>query len=689
MTINEIRDTCYSWKVAAKILGVSADNKSIRNVIDKIMPSYEIGKASYYPMKQIDEVAGNMEKFHIKSYNKAKGKHHYYLEGSYEDDVLNNYITLESFNKMYKDTYGSNISANSYLISRNYAKKFTLFDLDVYMVPKSKLQTILEEYHSYIQINNENNPYRRYELYVEYQDKNQIATYGIKETLKMFDKYTTKLLSTTINQMHLVYVLKNVRQYIIDNVQKEIYKYTNEEIISLVDKLEYDMNTKQRPKFCSFINYVNKMVEECAYDVSIVRKRAKNHKTLDDFYTKDEWMGYIKHIFDINLHIDEAFRNITYARYWLYCMLQCSLSWRISDILDIDVYKYDDFDKYTLDWFENNEFNETNAMEIVETFSRFAEQKLVKKTGAEKHFIILNQFIIGTAIGLVIVNQHAKNKHYKGLFEKFDVDYEELCDTLGEQMKGFKNLKATRTMLSIINEVAADEYPDESMKITSYARSHKSQNTTTIYLENGFSEQNLPSVPKEFNNMGVTGWLYKCIWEVACDNTKIPHYELPRIVNQLSDNIPVRKIEEFSNFCLSENSKRKKVISEIMQMKEATLENLLQQLNYGTNPSKKDNIYCINKKCKYPTCDCCEFCEYSIPSIHALTIIGQEALELMDKIIAREGTPCDQNRYNYQLIKLISIIFDAKSQYGVEYVNIFIDYNEFKNKLLAIRQEGE
>ena len=85
--------------------------------------------------------------------------------------------------------------------------------------------------------------------------------------------------------------------------------------------------------------------EECAFDIRLSLKREAKAKTEEDFYTEDEWERYVNFIFDIDLHIERAFENPLYAKYWLYCLLQCSLAWRVEDILSMPALQIQDIEK--------------------------------------------------------------------------------------------------------------------------------------------------------------------------------------------------------------------------------------------------------------------------------------------------------------------------------------------------------
>ncbi|GFI70494.1 hypothetical protein IMSAG249_02323 [Lachnospiraceae bacterium] len=407
-------------------------------------------------------------------------------------------------------------------------------------------------------------------------------------------------------------------------------------------------------------------------------------KTQQDFYTEEEWSGYIHFIFDIDRHIEKAFSNSIYAKYWLYCMLQCSLAWRVEDILDMPSLQIKDIGQYSMEWFEQNEFNSAMAWGIINTAKKFIEQDRVGKTGVKKHFIILNSFAVATAIGFIICEKHRQEVGALSLFGKFGFHYGTMARQLGPEIEGFTNLKATRTILSFANETASHmEYSGRAVNIASYMRSHIAGKTgfsdmTTTYLKSSFDEKELLSLPAKMGELGLFGWLYNEILTAMDEKHKPDREELIGVIRE--DIAPVR-LEGYSGYFLQEQKKRTEIVAEIMACDTEDLKELCIGLRSGTRQGKKENIYCVKSCCQYPTSQGWELCGYAVPSIHALHVVGQEASALLDKLINMQGTAIDRERYSYQLFKLLTILKEAKKEFGEEFVSSFADYGMIGEKL--------
>ena len=126
---------------------------------------------------------------------------------------------------------------------------------------------------------------------------------------------------------------------------------------------------------------------------------------------------------------------------------------------------------------------------------------------------------------------------------------------------------------------------------------------------------------------------------------------------------------------------RAEIVAEIMEYDAKDLKELCAGLGNGTSRGKKEDIYCIKSSCKYPTSQNCELCGYAVPSIHALHVIGQEVSGLLDKLINGQGTERDRERYSFQLFKLLTILKEAKEEFGEEFVSSFADYKIIGKKL--------
>lgn len=568
--------------------------------------------------------------------NNYKNKH-YYLEGSKEDFYISNYFTLSEFKAVFEQRYSIKPTFNSFKTINKLRHNFPveqveLFGIKEYVMHRKYFSQLLEDYYTYCIAKKEQNPYRRYEIE---STCSEFEANKFKKTLYLLNGFVKQRLSETKLQMERAKAIAAVQQYLLKKLDKEIYLYSNDEIRKLL--IETNIGKYGNEELYHFLSYViRECGEECVFNLAVSLKKTKIVKREQDFYSKKEWEGYINFIFDIDLHIEKAFANPLYAKYWLFTMLQCSLAWRCEDILNMPALHIVDIKKYSLKWFEQNEFTSAMAWSIINSAKNFIEQDRVSKTGAKKHFIILNSFAVATAIGFAICEQYRQSVGSDKLFGQLRLDYRTMVRLMGSPIQGFSNLKATRTILSFANETASHlDYSGQAVSIASYMRSHivgKSgfSDTTSIYLKSSFDEKELLSLPVKMGELGLFGWLYHEILTALNENPKCHEAEL---IGDIRNDVSPIKLNGYSNYLLQEQKKRNEIIAEIIGHGKGGLKELCVGLQNGTHIGRKDNIYCVKSSCIYPLSYDCELCEYAIPSIHVLYVIGQEASELLDKLI--------------------------------------------------------
>lgn len=675
------RQDSYTWQEVAKKFHASTANQYLRKMLDSILPHYCLESGTYYPISDVGDVFADLEHYHIRKY---KDKY-YYLEGGREDFYITNYFTIAGFRQAFRQKYGMEAKLHTFSKIKSQLKKeypveaVNLFGFSEYMIPYEHLEELIEDYHLFYDVKGEGNPYERYRKEIKNLDNGQ-KMFG--KTAEAFDEFAGQQIEKTKNQMQKVKTLISLRKYLSNVLNKEIYLYKNEEICGLMKRAS--IGQREYAELCLFLKSVADRQEDCAFDIRLSLKREAKVKTEEDFYTEDEWEGYVNFIFDIDMHIEKAFESPLYARYWLYCLLQCSLAWRVEDILSMPALQIQGIEKYTLEWFERNEFTSAMAWKIINAAKNFIEQERVRKTGAKRHFIILNSFAIATAIGFVICEKHRRAAGDTCLFGKLWLNYKVMVKQLGPEIKGFSNLKAVRTILSFANETASHtEHSGQAVKIASYMRSHMADRNgfsdmTVTYLKSSFDERELLSLPAKMGELGLFGWLYREILTVMDEKPKTHSEEL---IGAIREEITPARLEGYSGYLLQEQKKRSEIVAEIMGYDGDSLKELCAGLKNGKNQGKKEDIYCIRPSCPYPTSQDCGLCGYAVPSIHALHVIGQEASGLLDRLIGGQGTDRDKERYSYQLFKLLTILKEAKEEFGEDIVSSFADYKAIGRKL--------
>ena len=473
-------------------------------------------------------------------------------------------------------------------------------------------------------------------------------------------------------------------------MDKEITEYSDEEITELIKDKSFSTATKKYVVW--FLKYIyNKEPEQFKFDVEMTLMRRDTIRGEEDFYTPEEWSTFTKIFFDVDRHLERAYENCLYARYWLYILLHMSLAWRRSDVLNIPALEnLIDINKYTLEWFDNNTFSVTDAQKVINNVKLSVEQYHTKKTGAKKHFNIPQTALVPTAIALIICEQWRrkdKNTNDK-LFGRFNARTDIMTEMF-DLKTDFYSMKANRTLLSMFNETAGgmDGLSGKAGTLTSYMRSHKvskmgNANITRVYLHSTYDEKESVSVGKQNIDRGFFGWIYDKLLDIT-GNKKSTFKENTELIALIKESFSAWAIEELSGTLYSVVKEREMLLNEIYSWTNDELKEKVTLLFSGKLLSRVEDVSCImNGKCPYPTEDKCMLCKYSIPTTFSLTIAGEELMRLLTEF-GKTNTEDVIDRINltHQIGKLAVLLKEAIDRFGYEYIETYIDYKEI-NELI-------
>ncbi len=434
-------------------------------------------------------------------------------------------------------------------------------------------------------------------------------------------------------------------------------------------------------------------------DITIKVKQGIKMKKDNDFYSLEEWSSFVNLAVDIDKHIQKSMNNITYAKCWLYLLLHLCLAWRKSDILSMPALNnLLDIEKYDLNWFEENVFDMKDANYIISNTKLAVEQYCTQKTNAYKHFNIPDSFKLPVSISIIILEQWRRRMKTESLFGKDSFSNTQiLTNYLGEFMNKFSSIKANRTLLSFVDNLAEEIKASEYVKISTYMRSHKTNyynmsDTTSVYLHSMYSDTELNEVTIQLYDRGMFGWLYDSLLKAAEDE-KVPKKEQTDLIVQMRQGIPADRLEQLSEMLYQQSITKERVINEIMKLSHDEIKNIIKKLADGNLTSKQDGVLCIRENnCKYPVRTDCINCEYSIPTVYTLLSVCAELNNIFQKKIP--SCQYDRIRTMDKMLKLYSVIKEAENTFGKEYVNSYIDSLELKQnicntyKLLSAKEEN-
>lgn len=551
-------------------------------------------------------------------------------------------------------------------------------------------------------------PYEKVDYHLNKYDAEIHNKYPILfETYKdfIYEKITNSK-SSEKNLMAMVGTCVNLFRYLLSCMDEFALK-NKEENFDVNSFTEIDIRKIITSKDISitYVRYLGyyltylKENKQLDIEIAIKVKQGIKMKKDTDFYSLEEWSCFVNLAVDIDKHIQKAMNNVTYAKCWLYLLLHLCLAWRKSDILSMPALdNLLDIEKYDLKWFEENAFKMKDANYIINNTKLAVEQYRTQKTNAYKHFNIPDSFKLPVSIAIIIVEQWRRRMKTESLFGKDSFSNTQiLTNYLGELMNKFSSIKANRTLLSLVDNLAEEVKASEYVKISTYMRSHKTNyynmsNTTSVYLQSMYSDTELNEVTIQLYDRGMFGWLYDSLLKAAEDE-KVPKEEQTDLIVQMRQGIPADRLEQLSEMLYQQSITKERVINEIMKLSHDEIKNIIKKLADGNLTSKQDGVLCIRENnCKYPVRTDCINCEYSIPTVYTLLSVCAELNNIFQKKIP--SCQYDRIRTMDKMLKLYSVIKEAENTFGKEYVNSYIDSLELKQnicntyKLLSAKEEN-
>lgn len=552
-----------------------------------------------------------------------------------------------------------------------------------------------------------NDPYEKVDYWINKYDEETQSKYPVLfDTYKdfMHEKITNSKRAKK-NLMVMVSTCMKLFHYLVSSMNELRLKHKAEnfDVDSLTEiDVRKIITSKDIPvayirNFGYYLSYLkeNNLIN---IDITIKVKQGRNIKKDTDFYSLEEWSYFVNLAVDIDKHIQKAMNNVIYAKCWLYLLLHLCLAWRRSDILSMPTLdNLLDIEKYDLKWFEENVFKMKDANYIINNTKLAVEQYHTQKTNAYKHFNIPDSLKVPVAIAIMIVEQWRRKMITELLFGKDSFSSTQiLANYLGEPMNQFSSIKANRTLLSFVDNLAEEVEASEYVKISTYMRSHKTNyynmsDTTSIYLHSMYSDTELNEVTIQLYDRGMFGWLYDSLLKVAADE-KVPKKEQTDLIVQMKQGISADRLEQLSELLYQQSITKERVINEIMKLSHDEIKNVIKKLADGSLTSKQDGVMCIRKNnCKYPVRTDCVNCEYSIPTVYTLLSVCTELNNIFQKKIP--SCQYDKIRTLDKMLKLYSVVKEAENTFGEEYVNSYIDSLELKQnicntyKLLSAKEE--
>ena len=443
--------------------------------------------------------------------------------------IINTSIAVADLKRILQHEFGKS-SYHNYSSILKFINENDIFEFDKIGSPHLRakfsnkerfIESLLEQARKEKKLQETVDPYEKYNLLVT--DKiSEFAKHKYKSTISMYQEYVYQQLNSTNTKKlnNFVYHKFNTLRNILDKVNQDIHTLNDSELVNLYEKCTLVLDKKNLSGYLRFLKQNYSSI--CNFKDGYSRQSQPKEYTIDDVYTYEEWKRYSDFLTNIDLHIEKAFSNYLYAKYWLFSLLHFSVDWRSQDIVKIPKLDMLEVDKYTIDWFRNNEFTLSEGQLIINVIKKHLDNTKTFKTNMRKHFIVYLHYIIPTAIVFIIVEQHRRQKNGSTLFNMNKLEPHKLPEKLGDPIIGFNNRKANRSLLTYCHTVASETegYSEIAYTLSSYLRSHKPNlyqvaDTTSQYIYAKNKDGNVMDISNHLFRRGVFGWLYKVLMNLV------------------------------------------------------------------------------------------------------------------------------------------------------------------------------
>jgi len=488
----------------------------------------------------------------------------------------------------------------------------------------------------------------------------------------------------------------NYFKYLLELLDKEIYHYSDADI-----ELLFRIHKRDSYYLIQFLNYLmvfhkDKCKLSNKYIININYKEKKEKSKKDKVYSFEQWAKYALFSINVSIHKDKALNSARYSRGWLFLIFHFIGAWRKGDILSLkglELFSKKDINSYINNIRDEEGLRISQAEDIISIFMDLVEVTLANKNKQRLRIIIPQDFKIPFATALIVTENHRMKKREKNLFGKFGG--RNLEDALkSNEVKGFGNLKANRTLMSLFFETANKE---EGMKAFAYElsrqlRSHKinyktlNSNTTAQYIHAMNQDGDIDAITYELLRRGTFGYVFKTLISMVREENKMTLKEMSSLIVEVRDTYSSIGIESAATQVIR-SDELITVLNEIIKMPITEVKKILKDLSLGMGQSKTMYTQCLkySKGCPYEYASNCFGCPYNIPSTYSMNLLNSEIIRVLDNL---EAIP-DSNhilkmKYSKELYKLLSVLQEFKVHFDKidrNYLISFIDLIKIKKEI--------
>lgn len=474
------------------------------------------------------------------------------------------------------------------------------------------------------------------------------------------------------------------------------YKTTKEIQFGLLRSSTPNRHQELLLPFFTHLHYqLSKENIKVSYKEKLLRKESTNTQKIEydteiyDYTTFKNIYMYLNNLNHKNI-VMSKFTQTTdqsdYAYSWFYSLLHLNNAWRHRDICNIQMIDISFLKIETLTNFNERNLSTIEVNKIVNLI--IAREYTVAKTQATNTLYVSEDIKESFATAYVlchlineknlittdkkIINFNNKNNNFssyqnKLLFQPFLSEF------------NFKNRKMNRTVLTIMHTLLIKNGKNSAaLNIAKRLRSHKSIESTNIYINIPESEMNMLSL--NLFDRGIFGYIPKILNEIILGKSLNFVEETKNIQKVQSVFKNIYQIEATAGFLNNVLKQKESILQLLISYGSEKALNILNSLQMNTLYSKDENFQCLvaDTGCIYPNLNC-RNCVYSVPNFFAISnltsSVKDSLIHFKDKF--------ENTSFEIEKIKFVNLLFmeldllnEAMNMFGQEVILEFFEDKE-------------
>ncbi|MEK4244261.1 hypothetical protein MKZ20_02830 [Psychrobacillus sp. FSL K6-2684] len=353
-----------------------------------------------------------------------------------------------------------------------------------------------------------------------------------KKTTGMFKGYVTFRMNSTNGSASFVrdkvLVLKRLYRKL-DFFKKDIKVATETELEEFWDSL----TTRDAREFNTLLKFLN-----VKPPIKLVKDDKRYNNEDKEIYSPNIFHGYYKYVQKVDAHIPKAINDPFHANMWAYIILHMTDVWRGNDIiLQTPHINIESINIESLEWFETNTLTEGQINRIINQLYTTIKNTRTSKSSTLVTFLVEPLLRKPLVTSLVISELHRRKNDQQFLFYTFIATRYQQLNTSGvkshikffgcnDELKDFSSRKMNSSALTYLFYHVTEEGGEDAelaIELAQTTRSHKSADSTAIYIKATNKDGSLNRVSLNLFQRGHFGWLYNYLIVFASSNLPLNH----------------------------------------------------------------------------------------------------------------------------------------------------------------------